>query len=115
MGRDERSPTSPLDSVVNATFGVLHIAADVSGVPYAGQAVDLVKKIAQLALNVPRNKYVNMIIQSKSTLLTIRVRHQALQLSRECNGLCSIITRATEGVADLQTSFTGQLLSEFTM
>jgi len=93
MSVDEKSP---LEALISATFGVLHIAGEISGVPGLSTAVKLVEKIAELALNVPRNK------------------NQALQLSEECGGLCTAIKRASEGVDKPPESFIGKLLSEFT-
>ncbi len=112
MSVDEKSP---LEALISATFGVLHIAGEISGVPGLSTAVKLVEKIAELALNVPRNKYVFGLSNSSSTVNSVScVRNQALQLSEECGGLCTAIKRASEGVDKPPESFIGKLLSEFT-
>ncbi len=114
MSEDEKSPS---EAFARATFGALHIASDISGIPGLSTAVKLVEKIAKLALKVSRNKFVPCFPIASSNINSASwVRHQAVQLSEECGSLCATIGQASENVKKPpeSESFIGKLLSEFT-
>lgn len=100
--REESALSFRVDAqaATDAVFSVLHTASDLAPVPGLSTATAIVENIAQLCLNVSRNRCVVIRITCDDHFLVLTIitlcRNEATQLSDDCRMLQKTIEEANE-------------------